>query len=96
VFCGFAIARHGRVCQARSLRLLRGRAGAKLARLLVFAALYGAVAGGVYSLAGGLLGEAGTLFWPYSLIALFGYAVPVSILLGVSGGVAFYVCRLKD
>jgi hypothetical protein len=73
-------------------------AGAKLAGLTVFAVLYGALAGGVYSLAGGLLGKAGALFWPYSLIALFGsrYALPVSILLGVSGGVAFYVCWLKD
>jgi hypothetical protein len=73
-------------------------AGAKLAGLTVFAVLYGALAGGVYSLAGGLLGKAGALFWPYSLIALFGspYAVPVSILLGVCGGVAFYVGLLKD
>ena len=71
-------------------------AGAKLAGFIVFAVLYGALAGGVYSLAGGLVGKAGALFWPYSIISLFGYAVPVSILLGVSSGVAFYVCRLKD
>jgi hypothetical protein len=73
-------------------------AEAKLAGLIVFAVLYGAVAGGVYFLGGGLVGEAGSLFWPYKLIALFGwpFAVPVSILLGVCGGVAFYVCRLKE
>ena len=71
-------------------------AGAKLAGFIVFAVLYGAVAAGVYSLAGGVVGKAGALFWPYSIISLFGYAVPVSILLGVSSGVDFYVCRLKD